>query len=384
MPDNRRVRVNVRSVMNTAAVRRERRNGRDLVIVPSATLPDNIVMNKVLYTADEIAKSYRTLERSPAPLGHPTINGKFVSAADPEGINIGYIGAWNENVVRQNGRVFMDKVIDVDIANRMEGGSDVLDAIEKGDPIHTSTGLLANLEEASSEDAHSFTARDIYFDHDAILLGESGAATPDQGVGMLVNGEQVEVINSIIDDAVNQIEWAADIAARASEQLERAPVVERLKTAILEAVGLTERETSAKRKDADMADEKQHSELSAKVEKLQNDMTTVTETLGGLGDVIKETVANAVKPLTDNLEAIQNAQKAKDEAEKTELVNKVVKAGLLEEAEAKELTNSALKSLAKRAEPGNAAGLSGNFGGVHNNTDDEFKDVDLNAGMEAK
>ena len=27
----------------------------------------------------------------------------------------------------------------------------------------------------------------MYFDHDAILLGEEGAATPSQGVGMMVN-----------------------------------------------------------------------------------------------------------------------------------------------------------------------------------------------------
>src|SRR6478752_9396908 len=96
------VRVNVRTLANVNAVRKEKRNGRDLVIVPSATLPDNIIMNGIKYPAEEIAKSYQTLNRSPAPLGHPLVNGKFVSARDPEGLNIGYIGAWNENV-RQDG-----------------------------------------------------------------------------------------------------------------------------------------------------------------------------------------------------------------------------------------------------------------------------------------
>jgi len=65
------------------AIRREKLNGRDVIIVPSATLPDGIVMNDILYPAEEIERSYKGLERTPAPLGHPTINGKFVSARDP-------------------------------------------------------------------------------------------------------------------------------------------------------------------------------------------------------------------------------------------------------------------------------------------------------------
>jgi len=135
----KRVQVNIQSVANVKAARREKRNGRDVVIVPSATLPDNIVMNGIRYPADEIEKSYVSLNRTPAPLGHPMINGNFISARDPEGINIGYIGAWNENVRRENGRVFLDKVIDVDVANRSAGGKAVLAAIDAGEAIHTST-----------------------------------------------------------------------------------------------------------------------------------------------------------------------------------------------------------------------------------------------------
>lgn len=123
----KRVRVNVRTLANTAAVRREKRNGRDVVIVPSATLPDDVVMNGIQYPADEIEKSYRTLNRTPAPAGHPLINGQFVSASDPEGINIAWIGAWNENVRRENGRVFLDKVIDVARASQSDEGRAVLD-----------------------------------------------------------------------------------------------------------------------------------------------------------------------------------------------------------------------------------------------------------------
>src|SRR5687767_983730 len=132
------VRINITSVANAAKVRKEKRAGRDVIVVPSATLPDNVIMNGILYPADVIAASFGSLERTPAPLGHPKVNGKFISARDPEGINVGYIGAHNENVRREGGRVHMDKVIDVEVANRTDGGRKVLAAIEAGGPIHTS------------------------------------------------------------------------------------------------------------------------------------------------------------------------------------------------------------------------------------------------------
>lgn len=355
------VRVNVRAVANVAAVRKEKRNGRDVVIVPSATMPDDIVMNDIRYSAKEIAKSFASLNRTPAPLGHPTINGKFVSARDPEGINIGWIGAWNENVRQEKGRVLLDKVIDVERANQSEGGKRVLEAIEKGDPVHTSTGLLCVLDAANGDVDFKFDARDIVFDHDAILLDEDGAATPEQGVGMLVNAkgetEEIEVINSFVEDADREMDWAVESLARALDRRSKATVMERMKAAILEAIGLSERKPSANRKEADMADEKQLTDLSAKIDGLP---AAIAEALTKpLGDAIGTAVTNAVKPLVDAQNEIVANQKAKDEEELKGLREKIVKANLLDESAAGELTLNAARSLAKKADPGKAASLNG-------------------------
>lgn len=353
------VRVNVRSVANTKAVRKEKRNGRDVVIVPSATLPDNIIMNGIMYPADEIGKSFATLNRTPAPLGHPMINGKFVSASDPEGINLGYIGAWNENVRRENGRVFLDKVIDVEVANRSPGGKEVLAAIEKGEPVHTSTGLLANLEAVSNASDHKHIARNIQFDHDAILLNESGAATPEQGVGMLVNAngeqEEIEVINSsLTEEADREIDWAGTRLVEALRRRENIGIWDKVKAAIMEAVG-SGRVPSTNRKEDDMpVSDEQFKSLSDEVK-------TLSESMAKIGDTIGAAVANAVKPLVDAQNEMVANQKAKEEAEKAELVVKVVKANVLSESAAKELTLNALKELATKAEPGKAAALNGAF-----------------------
>ncbi|MDX1151197.1 hypothetical protein GOL38_20525 [Sinorhizobium medicae] len=353
------VRVNVRSVANTKAVRKEKRNGRDVVIVPSATLPDNIIMNGIMYPADEIEKSYVSLNRTPAPLGHPTINGKFVSARDPEGINLGYIGAWNENVRRENGRVFLDKVIDVEVANRSPGGKEVLAAIERGEPVHTSTGLIANLEAVSNASDHKHIARNIQFDHDAILLNESGAATPEQGVGMLVNAngeqEEIEVINSsLTEEADREIDWAGTRLVEALRRRENIGIWDKVKAAIMEAVG-SGRVPSTNRKEDDMpVSDEQFKSLSDEVK-------TLSESMAKIGDTIGAAVANAVKPLVDAQNEMVANQKTKEEAEKAELVVKVVKANVLSESAAKELTLNALKELASKAEPGKAAALNGAF-----------------------
>lgn len=356
------VRVNIRSVANVAAVRKEKRNGRDVVIVPSATLPDDIVMNEIMYPKGEIAKSFATLNRTPAPLGHPTINGKFVSARDPEGINIGWIGAWNENVRQEKGRVLLDKVIDVERANQSEGGKAVLAAIEKGDPVHTSTGLLCMLDAANGDVPYKHTARDIVFDHDAILLGEEGAATPEQGVGMLVNSkgeqEEIEVINStLVEDADREIDWAGTRLVEALRRRESIGTWDRIKAALLEAIGLTERATPTNTTKDDDMDQVQFDALSQKVDALSEAMKP-----DALATAIGNAVATAMKPVLDaQAQAVAN-QKATDDAEHADLVGKVVKANLLDEATAKATPLNTLRALAPKTEPGKAATLNGAMG----------------------
>lgn len=346
MPNEQSVaRVNVTRVLNTKAAKKEKRNGRDVIVVPSATMPDDIIMNRIKYPAAEIKKSYASLEKSPAPLDHPVVNGKFVSAKDPEGINIGWVGAWNENVRYENGRVFLNKVIDVQRANESEGGRRLLEAIEKGKPIHTSTGLLAHLEKVKGKEDHDAVAHNLEFDHDAILLDFKGAATPEQGVGIFVNSdgqsEEVEVINSIWDDdADRQLDWAVDSIARALEKKARVPILERIKAAITEAFSGDGAETKLNQEEEEMS--KEIDDLSAKVDALAESMKGIGKTIT---DGVAEAFTNALKPLVDAQAAVLANEKAKEETEKIELVDKVVKANLLDEAAAKETSLGTLRAL---------------------------------------
>lgn len=340
----KQIRVNVQSIVNKEHIRTERRNGRDYKIVTSATMPDGIVMNRIRYPAEAIANSFSSLEGTPAPLGHPQMDGKFISAKTPEAWSAYGIGAWNRNVRREGGRVYVDKVIDVATAQQLEGGKAVLNAIDKGEPIHTSTGLLAVLNAVEGDPDVDWEATEISFDHDAILLGERGAATPEQGVGMMVNaaqgedGKEIDVVNSSISESIDaDIDWNLEQISRALERKERLPLLEKLKAYISELFKGEE--------GAAALDEVENENVEEQVKELANQVAALTEAFGKVGDVVKAEVANAVKPIVDAEEAKAAAAKAAADAEHLTAVNAVVKTGLLTEEEAKAAPLAVLNAL---------------------------------------
>lgn len=186
------IRVNLRAAVNSADIRTEMFNGRRHLVIPSYTLPDDVVMNGGLYPRAEIEASYASLENTPAPLGHPQIDGEYVSAHHPAAVNAYHAGAFNRNVKRDGHRVYLEKWVDLEFAENSARGKELLAAIEAKTPIHTSTGVLLRRETVTNanETGYSWIARDMRFDHDAILINEIGAATPDQGVGLFVNVEE--------------------------------------------------------------------------------------------------------------------------------------------------------------------------------------------------
>lgn len=190
------IRVNITTRVNSKSIRREIHNGRDHFVIPSYTLPSNVVMNDILYPAAEIDRTYMSLDGTLAPLGHPTVNGAFVSAFSPEGINVGHVGAWNRNAKKSGNRIYVEKWLDIEVAGQSESGKRLLerlDQIEKGEdvpPIHTSVGAFIEANAAPEGAEYKHVAKIINFDHDAILLDEVGAATPEQGVGIMVNADK--------------------------------------------------------------------------------------------------------------------------------------------------------------------------------------------------
>lgn len=220
--------VNITTKVNSQSIRRETYNDREHLVLPSYTLPANVVMNGGLYTQEQIDAHYQGLEGTLAPLGHPQVNGQFVSAFSPEGINAGHIGAWNRNVKKSGNRIYLEKWVDVARASESEGGRELLErvaAIERGEdvpPIHTS--VAAFLDQLEPNDQQRATGAewvaDIHgMDHDAILLHEVGAATPEQGVGLMVNADLAQPLKAnsgaLVGESYREREQRLDRAAKA-------------------------------------------------------------------------------------------------------------------------------------------------------------------------
>jgi hypothetical protein len=381
------IRVNVKTTVNNAKIRREQRNGRDVIVLPSATLPDNVVMNDILYPAEVIEKTFLTLERTPAPLGHPISNGMYLSAKDPEAINMNWIGAWNENVRREGGRVLLDKVVDVEVAKRHPDGERLLDAVAAGEPIHTSTGILMEkLPAPEGAEGYSWIASDMLFDHDAILLDEPGAAQPSQGVGIFVNSdgkqEELEVINSELPEGY--MDFVTDMVMEEFERQERSSHWANIKEKLARAIQGVLNDTKADGLTVNQNDEGNNmpvtEEQFAALEKKVDTLVTNSSS-DGLKTVVAEAVGEAVKPLQEQIDTINTRAKAEEEKQKASLVDAVVKANLLDEDTAKGLEINALQALADKVKPGKPNAIVGGFNTNAQDEDDQkfWDDLDLNA-----
>lgn len=177
---------------------------------------DDVVMNGGLYPAEEINTSYSSIEGKLTPLPHPKVDGKFVSANDARALNKFHVGAWAQNVTKAGDKVVMDVYVNKRVAEQSPDGKRLvarLDEMIAGnsvDPIHVSTGLLLNKEDSKGESKgkkYNWIARNLRFDHVAILLDEPGAATPAEGVGIFVNadGQEGEVEAASLTETANNM-----------------------------------------------------------------------------------------------------------------------------------------------------------------------------------
>lgn len=347
------IRVNIKSRVQNAAIKPDKRNGRDVLVIPSAVAKFDSVLNGIFYPKDELENSYTGINGTTAPLGHPMISNMYVPARSPEAINQFHIGAHNENARIEGDRILADMILDVEYAKRHPDGQRLLDAINDGKPVSTSTGLMMEREDAPEGSDYQFIGRNYNWDHVAVLLDEAPAIGTEAGIGLMVNsaGEQVEVVNSELemdDDLLTMMAWEMVSEYDKAEKRQRnGSLVERIKNAVRavmngnkpedEATGLTANQSTG---DSEMTVTKEAFDaLNAKVDALVANAEKQPS--------VAEQITEALKPVTEQLQANAEAEKAKVEAEKTTLVETVVEAKLATEEEAKALDVNALRIMAR-------------------------------------
>lgn len=317
------VRVNMTVTVNAASIRTETYNGREHLVLPSFTLPDDVVMNGGLYPHEEIERSYKSLEGTFAPLGHPQVEGVYVPAATPEAINAHHIGAFNRNVTRQGNRIAVEKWLDKEYASNTEGGRRLLKAIEDGKPIHTSTGIFLQREKVTNAKSHRWIARNMMIDHDAILLDEPGAATPADGVGLLVNARVEEAVPLETENPEEIKAW-----------LEKNPTVNR----ILQLMGLGLNSSPVKtdnpQGDSEMTPEELQKALAANNEALLASVKGMVDPLSAAVTGLQANHKELSDSLTANARAAEQAKRDVVEKKLGKLVADSLTGNALDEAHA--------------------------------------------------
>ncbi|MBZ6385527.1 MULTISPECIES: DUF2213 domain-containing protein [Pantoea] len=389
----KRNRVNVLSVVNSASnITTEIINGRPHIVVRGVTpIVDDIVMNGKLYTAAEIAKGYKTLERTPMPLGHPKVDGKHVSARDVQAVNEYHVGAWLQDVEHKDGKVSGDMYVDRRYAESTEKGQrlvnrlDDMAARKNVEPIHISTGLLYSGIAANGESKgkkYREIVTNMMFDHVANLLDEPGAGTPEEGVGIFVNSDgseqELEVVNLAEADTpdpdlpqdpalkslFNQLK--AFFSANSNSAKEEANPMKELITNALKAKGIdVEGKSDAELMDAynqmaaDDAKAKAEAEEKARKEKEEADKKA------------KETATNSeqapawFKPFADKLTTIESGLAVNADKEKGEKRNAVKAKFGLDDLAVNALDGAALDGLYAQCQT--TTGLNGSFRQVNSN-----------------
>jgi len=383
----KRNRVNVLSVVNSASnITTEIINGRPHIVVRGVTpIVDDIVMNGKLYTAAEIAKGYKTLERTPMPLGHPKVDGKHVSARDVQAVNEYHVGAWLQDVEHKDGKVSGDMYVDRRYAESTEKGQrlvnrlDDMAARKNVEPIHISTGLLYSGIAANGESKgkkYREIVTNMMFDHVANLLDEPGAGTPEEGVGIFVNSDgseqELEVVNlaeaetpdpdlpqdPALKTLFNQLK--AFFSANSNSVKEEANPMKELITNALKAKGIdVEGKSDAELMDAynQMAadDAKAKAEADEKAKKEKEEAVKKA----------KETATNSeqapawFKPFADKLNTIESGLAVNADKEKGEKRNAVKAKFGLDDLAVNALDGAALDGLYAQCQT--TTGLNGSF-----------------------
>jgi len=352
--------VNISTLVANSEIRTEVVEGIEFTVLPSKTLPPEIVMNGILYPAEEVEATINTLDGSPVTMSHPVINGKFADAYLPLAqAKFGILGAHNKVRGKSaDGSWIIDKYIPTEQLTNSSNGKKLAEAIKSKQPIHTSTGVYLTKEpEIGVNDmGQEYTARAKIdrFNHDAVLLNEVGAATPEQGVGIFVNasGEEEETdvmyVNAYDD---KQLEGQFEIKVKGS-MLER--FLEFMKT-VVKSEPSDEYQTVNSNREGNEVDETKVKEI---VE------SALAANAAQSAETIKQAIDSAVAAAL-----AANAQ-TQAEAEKAQLVEQVVNSKLLPEDAAKECGVAALKAMLEGNSQGHPA--MGLRRGVASNQDEDI------------
>lgn len=179
-------------------VRNETLEGRPYLAVPMVMIKEGVLNGSdgpILYTSEELAKVPQVWNTKPVVVQHPTLNGKSLSACDPDVLEKYRVGmimntSWDGQRLKAEAWLEPSRLEAVD--------SRVLNAVQKGEMLEVSTGLFSEIEPKPGvfKGRHyKGVVRNLRPDHLAILPDSIGACSIADGAGLMRNSrKEMELI----------------------------------------------------------------------------------------------------------------------------------------------------------------------------------------------
>lgn len=197
----------------TGAVRTEMLHGREHIVVPVVALMDTVIHAVNAATPERVplatlTKAAASWNGRPVVLGHPTRNGRQISANEPGVMSAYGLGTiFNSRV--ENGKLQMEAWHDVEHTTRI-AGQEYVDSIRAAKPHEVSVGafVVTDGQPGIHPNGKAYKANwiDATGDHLAMLPNSIGACSMAMGCGThraamhLVTAEAIEMVSDVIED----------------------------------------------------------------------------------------------------------------------------------------------------------------------------------------
>ena len=169
-------------------------NGRDYIVVPVTMMVEGVhqgSQGSLLHTAEELGKIPESWNGIPVTVGHPAVEGKFVSANSPEVLEqwaVGIIFNTIMNDVRLKSEAWFEKT-------KLQKYENLKDRINNGELIEVSVGVFSEdeiIEGVWNNERYIAIARNLRPDHLAILPNGTGACSIADGCGIRTNSKNMK------------------------------------------------------------------------------------------------------------------------------------------------------------------------------------------------
>lgn len=205
----------VRTNLQASEIRTERLHGRDHVVVPVIMARAGVVMNGSLTLEEEFFPE--AWNGVPVTVGHPQVAGGHVGANDPALLETWAVGQiFNAHV--SGGALRGEAWVDVERAERVAPG--LVDQLQSEDvKMDVSTGFFSKEEPIrgrSNGRSYDSVARDLLPDHLALLPGDTGACSWEDGCGVRTNKRR-EPMGDKLRAAIQTIMAAVGLGSEKSD-----------------------------------------------------------------------------------------------------------------------------------------------------------------------